>query len=170
VLPGSVWDGRRYTRGHAPIPTTGLEPVGPSVCGGRNGRLVWSWWGRAPYSVLTRSGQQFDVITAPTCLPIFATGWQQFPGDLCPVLESPRGMRLFIRRGARLHQDLARVRGLELAAPGTLIPLPPTRLPAGLVTWRIPPASVGWTPGNPEAVQEALATVFADYLGGCDDS
>src|SRR5438045_16584 len=104
VLPGSVWDGEHYTQGHTPIPTAGLTPVRVSPQSLRTVTEVWSWWSVAPYSVLARVGEDFDVLTAPADVVGKALELPSLALRSCPIMRSPRGesARLLIRPGARL--------------------------------------------------------------------
>ena len=155
VLPGPACDGLRYTAGHCERPVEGLVPVLPSARTVRQPREVWTWWNLAPYGILARAGEAFDVVTAPTALAIEASAHPWFPLNGCPVAMAPDGARFLVRPGAKLRPELVAHR-VSVAEPSALLPLPPTRVLAGSVTWWIRPADVGWRLGDPDAVQAAL--------------
>ncbi|MFC4003975.1 hypothetical protein ACFS2C_09430 [Prauserella oleivorans] len=166
VLPGSACDGLRYTQGHTAAPTYGLVPVWGSGRTTREARRAWGQWNVAPYAILARAGEDFDVLTAPTWLAVEAVGRSQFTASPCPVSIAPDGVRLFVRRGARLWPELADVRGVGLVEPGAVVPLPPTRMVGGSATWWLPPEAVGWHPGDPDAAQAALVAVLGEAPDG----
>ncbi|MBV8931809.1 MAG: hypothetical protein JOZ47_07480 [Kutzneria sp.] len=149
--PGSVWDGRRYTRGHADIPAAGLEPLfsRPS----RDFRRVHSWWTIAAYSVLAATGEAFDVISAPLKLGVAATRTAPFRRTIAPASLSPDRLRFLVAPGVRLGLNLA---GVELVTDGALVPMPPTRVREGHLTWWVSPRLTQWKPGDSLAVQAAL--------------
>lgn len=155
VLPGPAFDGLGYTRGHVPEPVDGLHPVLRSARSLRSVREVWAWWSLAPYAILTRAGDDFDVLSAPTWLAVAGTQRSEFSRHPCPVLISPEGVRLLVAPGVGLLPELAGVRGVELITPGSVVPLPPTRM-RGSVTWWITPDQVDWQLGDPGVVQDAL--------------
>jgi len=155
VLPGPACDGVRYMKGHSAEPVAGLVPVLPGARTLRNAREVFSWWKLAPYGILARAGESFDVITAPTALAVEASRHPWFPLNGCPVAMAPDGTRFLVHTGARLRPELAAY-GVELAAPGTVVALPPTRVLAGVVTWWIRPTDTKYQLGDPDAVQAAL--------------
>ncbi|MFF0144448.1 hypothetical protein [Amycolatopsis sulphurea] len=115
VLPGSVWNGRRYTLGHTPTRVDGLAPVMLSGQTLRTAREVWSWWSVAPYAALARAGEDFDVLTAPAELVTTVSTALELPGSAvraCPVMLAPdrRSAQLLIRAGSRLRWELRRAR------------------------------------------------------------
>ncbi|MFF0144902.1 hypothetical protein [Amycolatopsis sulphurea] len=157
VLPGSVWNGRRYTLGHTPTLVDGLAPAMLSGRTLRIAREVWSWWSVAPYAVLARAGEDFDVLTAPAELVTVAL---ELPGSVvrtCPVMLAPdrTSARLVVRRGSRLRWELHGVRGVTLLPVGALVALPPTVTAEGEWSWWVDPSDAHG-PGLAGAVQRAL--------------
>src|SRR5437764_9838766 len=104
VLPGSVWDGERYIQGHTPVPTDGLVAVHVFPRSLRTVNEVWSWWSVAPYAVLARAGEDFDVLTAPAGLVEKALSLPSSALPSCRIMRSPRGgpARLRIGCGPRV--------------------------------------------------------------------
>ncbi|AHH93633.1 hypothetical protein GCM10010174_30230 [Kutzneria viridogrisea] len=151
LVPGATWDGARYTRGHAALPATELEPLFSKPT--NNFRRVNAWWNVAPYAVLAPTGEQFDVISAPLVLGVAATRTGPLLRSIAPVSLSPERMRFLVTPGVPLHPELP---GVELISTGSFTPLPPTRVPGGALTWWISPKWTDWRPGDPLAVQAAL--------------
>lgn len=162
VILASACDGLNYTRGHTPEEVDDLAPVLPSARTVRDVRAASSWWALAPYGILARTGEAFDVIEAPTWLAVLATGRTDFRRRLCPVLIGPSGVRLLVEPGAALDACLGGERGVCVTGPGALVPLPPTRMMHGNVTWWITPEQVQWRLGDADVVQEALLAVLAE--------
>jgi hypothetical protein len=162
VVPGSACDGLAYTKGHTRerMPTFGsAHPSGRTV---RSPKTASSWWALAPYGIGARAGEDFDVIECPTWLAVLATGRPEFRGHLCPVSLSPAGVRVLVACGARLRGELASVRGVRVAESGRLVPMPPTRILGGLVTWWTTPSQVNWRIGDPDVVQAAILAVLGE--------
>ena len=162
VLPGSVWNGQCYTLGHTPTPVEGLEPVMLSGRTFRSAREVWSWWSVAPYAVLARAGEDFDVLTAPSELVSEALEQEHGAVRSCPVTRSPDGRvaGLLVQPHSRLRWELHRVRGVTLLSDGVLVPLPPTRTAEGEWSWWRAPID-GYRLGLAGAVQRALRDASA---------
>lgn len=102
------------------------------------------------------------MIEAPAWLAMLATARPEFRRRMCPVSLAPTGARLIVEPGATLRGELAAVRGVAVAEPGVYVPLPPTRVLAGHVTWCVTPAHVAWRLGDGETVQDALLAALAD--------
>lgn len=162
VIPGSACDGLTYTKGHTREKVSDLVPVLPSARTVRDVRAARSRWALAPYGILARAGEAFDVVEAPTWLAVSATGRREFRRHLCPVLIAPAGVGLLVQPGATLWSEFVGVRGIRLAEPETLVALPPTRVLHGHVTWWITPQQVQWQLGDADAVQAALLAVLAE--------
>ncbi len=162
VLPGSVWDGERYTLGHTASPADGLRPVILSGRTLRTAREVWSWWSVAPYAVLARVGEDFDVLTAPADLVSAALRSPDSAAGACPVMLSPdrTSAMLLLRPGSRLRWELRTVPGVILLPVGALVALPPTVTGEGEWSWWVDPFD-GYRPGLPGAVQKALSAAAA---------
>ncbi|MFB9427815.1 bifunctional DNA primase/polymerase [Streptoalloteichus tenebrarius] len=159
LLPGAIWDGRHYTRGHHTRVVSDLEPVLPVERATSDLYRVSRWWRTAPWSVLAVTGEKFDVITAPTTVAMAATHTMPWRHNPCPVAVSPSVVRFFVAPGAALRPDLATVPGVEVLPAGSLVPLPPTPVRCGVVTWWVSPSSLGWRLGSSLAVQAALVAV-----------
>jgi hypothetical protein len=168
VVPGSVWDGQRYTQGHTALPTVGLGPV---MVSGRTmtvARDAWSWWSVAPYGVLARVGEKFEVLNVPAELVLAALAAGDGAMTSCPVMRSTAegAARLIVSQGTRLRRALADLAGVTLLPGGSLVPLPPTATAEGVWTWWIHPADTGYRPGNGAAVQQAL--ISQAHAGSAD--
>lgn len=162
VVPGSACDGLTYTKGHTREKVANLEPALRSARTVRDVRAARSWWALAPYGILARAGESFDVIEAPTWLAVSANGRPEFRQRLCPVTIAPPGVRILVQLGASLWPELSAARGVQIAAAGTVVPLPPTRMLGGLTAWWIRPAQVNWQLGDADAVQDALCVVLEE--------
>ncbi|HEV7978994.1 hypothetical protein [Amycolatopsis sp.] len=158
VVPGSVWDGQRYTQGHTGLPTVGLVPVMVSGRSMSVAREAWSWWSVAPYGVLARVGEKFEVLNVSSDLVSAALATDDGATRSCPVMRSPDGdsARLIVTQGTRLCGALGCLAGVTLVRGGSLVPLPPTETADGAWSWWIHPADVGYRSGNGTAVQDAL--------------
>jgi hypothetical protein len=143
VVPGSVWDGGRYTLGHCPAVVSGLVPA---MVSGRSLRLtheVRSWWSIAPYAVLARVGEDFDVITVPLAAVEDALRRGEKSVWSCPIVIA----------GGSAHL---------LVAPSGLVPvtvfvaLPPTLVEGEVSRWLVTPAEVAFRLGDAASVQAAF--------------
>lgn len=161
-------DGEHYIQGHTPVPTDGLMAVRLSPRSLRAVNEVWSWWSVAPYAVLARAGEDFDVLTAPAGLVAKALQLPTSVLQSCPIMRSPRGesARLLISAGSRLWWKLRAVPDVGLFPAGALVPLPPTVTSAGVWSWWIAPAECGYQPGLADAVQKELGAVCGPTPGG----
>ena len=137
VLPGPVCDGLTtwHPVSHAPLGPR--EPTVPRSAATVDHRVISQWWSVHRQSILAPAGGQFDVLRTPTYL-----GWRTlaaFDGGapLGPVAISPRGALFFVEPGT--CRDCGTVRGVECVSPGALVVLPPSRVVAGVVWWRISP-------------------------------
>ena len=160
VIPGSVWDGSRFTQGHMNIPTPGLIPIMLSGRTLREPQEVWSWWSVAPYAVLTRVGEDFDVLTAPISLVRATLELDDSIISSCPIIVTPakEQARLLVRTGSRLRWELRALSGVSYIPGGTLMPLPPTIEAGGAHEWWVSPSKCSYMPGKAGAVQAALAS------------
>ncbi|WP_143268707.1 hypothetical protein [Amycolatopsis vastitatis] len=168
VQPGSVWDGERYIQGHTPVPTDGLVAVRVSPRSLRAVAETWSWWSVAPYAVLARTGEDFDVLTAPAGMVEKALHLPNSALRSCPIMLAPRreSARLLIRTGSRLWWKLRTVPEVGLFPTGALIALPPTVTSAGVWSWWVAPADCGYRPGLADEVQKTLGAVCGPTPGG----
>lgn len=158
VLPGAVWDGVRYTRGHVPTPTGELEPILPVARASAEPNRVWRWWRRAPYSVLVVVGDPFAAVRVPTALAHQLTG-EAGPGSARwwgPIALAPEGAVCLVRPHRWALARLPSLPGVAVLPAGALLPLPPTRIRGGAVTWQVSPTQTGGQPGDPAALLRAL--------------
>jgi hypothetical protein len=162
IAPGSVWTGSGYTRGHTDRAAGEFEPVFPRPT--RDVRRVHSLWKIAPYSVLTPAGTAFDVVSVPLVLGVAATRTGPFRRSLAPASLSPDRVRFLVLPGFPLAPDLP---GAELCTGGEFVPLPPSPVRGGAVTWWVSPLATDWVPGDPLAVQAALRQAAADLRQPC---
>jgi hypothetical protein len=162
IVPGSVWTGTEYTRGHTDRIAGEFEPVFPRPT--RDVRRVHSLWKIAPYSVLTPTGVAFDVISVPLVLGVAATRTAPFRRSIAPASLSPDRIRFLVRPGVPIASDLP---GAELCTAGECIPLPPSPVRGGALTWWISPVATDWLPGDPLAVQAALREAATDLHQPC---
>jgi hypothetical protein len=171
VLPGSIWDGRRFTLGHCATDVSGLVPVMLSGRTLRRAREAWSWWSIVPYSILARAGEDFDVITVPSTLVRAALAVDGSAMASCPTILAPRGARVLVRRGSRprLRSELRAVEGCRCCRRGAVVALPPTLVPGGSLRWWIAPDDVGYQPGDSDEVQAALVAALTSW-SGCEVS
>jgi hypothetical protein len=155
VVPGPLCDGLRYIGAGSARGVRATAPVVPAEGGSLDVRVVEHWWAERPYTVLAPLGVAFDVLCAPTLLATVATGLPMFRDNLCPVAMSPQGARFFVKPGGVLSPDLAGVRGVEILRRGAFLPLPPSRVVGGSMSWWITPAAAAGI-GDAETVQAAL--------------
>ncbi|MDT8910923.1 hypothetical protein [Amycolatopsis sp. PS_44_ISF1] len=159
VIPGSVWDGHAYTLGTTPTKTDGLVPSMVSQRSYRNAREVHSWWNVAPYSILSRVAEDFDVIQIPAGLLATSIEFARQSIIKSPVVIGPFGARILVSRGAELLPGLWNDLGIDIMPPGVFIPLPPTTIRAGSTRWLREPSELNYQLGDQKAVQEALLEV-----------
>jgi hypothetical protein len=143
VVPGSVWDGRRYTLGHCPTVTAGLVPAMVSERTLRLAHEVWSWWSIAPYSVLARAGEDFDVIDAPAKLVQAALRAGNSAAWSCPIILTADRARLLV--------------GPTAGKTSKLVALPPTLVEGEASRWLITPREVDYRLGQAATLETALA-------------
>ena len=143
VLPGPVCDGLTtwHPASHAPLGPR--EPTVPRCEATVDRGVVSRWWSVHRQTILAPAGRRFDVIRAPGLL-----GWDAlaaFDGGapLGPVALSPHGVLFFAEPGTVVDLHLDSVPGVEIVSPGVLVALPPSRVVAGAVRWRISPLDRG---------------------------
>jgi hypothetical protein len=121
---------------------------------------VDSWWQLHPFSVLLPTGHAFDVLELPSHLGA-ALLREPHPRALGPVAVAPGAAWAFlVAPGHGLRPELAGRLDIVLHGPGSWIPAPPTRTPAGAWRWRLHPDSTGWRLPDPYSVQERLLTAL----------
>ncbi|MFD9891417.1 hypothetical protein ACFWY9_18895 [Amycolatopsis sp. NPDC059027] len=115
------------------------------------------WWS-SPRMILTAPGRVFDVLCMPVSLAAAAAA-RLAKDQLCPVMFTPQGARVFVECGARLRPELAsRVR---LLSQSVWLPLPPSRLVPGSAVWWVSPADTAYRVGNAETFQEAVLAAIS---------
>lgn len=162
VLPGSVFDGRRYVVASTYRVTDGLRPVLPRDAAYTEARTVAAWWkvttALVP-SVLLRTGQSFDAVSVSRELAVEAiqsTAFRAAPG---PVILRPDQGRAYFLVGlgeSVLTPDEARPTVIEPVRPGAWLAAPPTRTAVGGVAWLVPPHVTGWAPLGAGVLAAAL--------------
>ena len=162
IVPGSVWNGAQYTRGHTDRIAGEFEPVFPRPS--RDVRRAHSLWKIAPYSVLAPTGRAFDVISVPLVLGVAATRTAPFRRRIAPTSLSPDRIRFLVLPGVPLASDLP---GAELCTDGECVPLPPSPVRDGALTWWISPVATDWLAGDSLAVQAALREAALDLRRPC---
>ena len=162
LVPGSIWAGDHYRTEQPGQRTTRLEPIShwPTA----DLRRVDSWWKLAPYSILAVTADEFDVICTPRHLGIQVTKTALFQYCPAPVSLSVEHARFLVAPGCTLQPEL-NGHGITLAPPGALIPMPPTMLARGRMSWLIPPESTQWQPGNALLLQAALHSAITALRG-----
>lgn len=140
VLPGAWWDRRRYRCGGVECGVSGLH-----VAGHHSGPVIGSAsvesgarWSDRPCTLMLATGSVIDVLE----LPARASAAVESALVLgVPVARLPTGRWLLfaatadggVSSGAPVDP---RRDGLLLHGRGSLVPLPPSRLPHGRVRWR----------------------------------
>ena len=157
VLPGAVWDGTRYIRGHVPTPTGELEPVLPVERASAEPNRVWRWWRRAPYSVLVVVGDPVAAVRVPIAPARRLTAEAGWRG---PIVLAPEGAVCLVRPERWALARLPSLPGVAVLPAGALLPLPPTRIRGGAVTWQVSPSQAGGQPGDPVALLRALRALW----------
>jgi hypothetical protein len=174
VAPGAWWDAAesRYRCAQPGCVTQGLHPTVPDIdsvlrrCMVSVGHaavtdpgLVACRWGRRPFAVLMPTGQVADVLElAPSIAPRVVAASP--PG---PVATLPDGrVLLFTEVGTAPDPELVGPAALH-HSQGSWVPLPPSRLATGRVTWLRSPRVAGWQLPNLRdlrvALHAALSTV-----------
>lgn len=162
VLPGSVYDGRRYVVAATRSVTDGLRPVLPRDQATTDVRTVAQWWKvTTPLvpSVLLKTGQAFDAVSVSRELAIEAvqtTAFRDAPG---PVILRPDEGRAYFLVGlgqAVLPPEEARPTVIEPVPPGAWLAAPPTMTAVGGVAWLVAPRFTGWAPAGAGVLAEAL--------------
>jgi len=108
--------------------------------------------------VLLATGGLFDVIEVPAGIGLRAVAAEKRG----PVAVAANGRWLFfVRPGLPLRSELDRCFDVVLHGPGSSVPAPPSRLPAGDVRWAVRPGKIHWRLPEPAGVQALLV----DALG-----
>ncbi|MGH3467078.1 MAG: bifunctional DNA primase/polymerase [Thermocrispum sp.] len=162
VLPGSVFDGRRYVVAATDRVTDGLRPVLPRDQASTAMRTVAQWWTvitpLVP-SVLLRTGSAFDSVSVSRELAVEAVQTMAFRAEPGPVILRPDQGRAYFLVGlgeSVLPPEGARPTVVEPVPPGAWLAAPPTRTTVGQVVWLVAPRVAGWAPIRAGVLAEAL--------------
>lgn len=162
VLPGTVFDRRRYT-----VPATGrtmdgLRPLLPRDAASTDMRTLAQWWRvTTPLvpSVLLRTGRVFDAVSVSRDLAVEAVQTTAFRGAPGPVILRPDQGRAYFLVGlgeSVAPPERARPTVVEPVRSGAWIAAPPTRTAVGGVSWLASPQGAGWEPVSAAALAKAL--------------
>ena len=154
---GYAWHGWPIAPGAHPTPCqNGGWPVPLAAALPYQGPMstndVARCWHHHPHAVLLATGLSIDVLAvrAPLASQLLHT-----LGEHGPVAELPDGQWLvFVEAGQPPEPPpghTGRYHGL-----GSWVPLPPTRLGHGHLTWHVDPASTGWRPLRRDRLHHAL--------------
>ena len=158
VLPGAYLNRRRFCCGTG-CRTEACHPAGQGGAdlSSRAAGVIGRWWSRRPYSVLLATGLAFDVIEVSVCPGAGIAGVAA--GG--PVAVTPAGhWMMLVRPGTPLRPELSGRTDVVLHGPGSWVPAPPTREPAGRVRWVVAPEDVAWKLPDPGQVQAALVDLL----------
>lgn len=173
VLPGSVWDSRRYVVASSYRPTDGLRPVLPRDQASTDVDTVAQWWrvhtALAP-SVLLLTGRAFDAVSVSRELAVEAvqtTAFRDAPGPAILRLDQGRVYFLVGRGESVLPPEGARPTVVEPVQPGSWLAAPPTRTAVGAVSWLVPPRFTGWQLASAAVLAEALRVAVPRVESAC---
>lgn len=162
VLPGSVFDGRRYVVPSTRRPTGCLQPLVPIDQASVEVRTVANWWRMQTSlvpSVLIVTGPMFDAVAVSRDLAVEAVQTDAFrdvPGPV--IMRADEGRAYFLLRcGERVPPpEDARPTVVEAVPSGRWLAAPPTRTAVGGVSWLASPQGAGWAPVEAAVLSEAL--------------
>jgi len=160
TLGGCAIEGPHPTLAEAAGSTTTRCQVSVAHASTQDLGTVAARWGRWPYAILLPTGYVADVIelrgsAARTVRAVLAEY-----EVLGPVAVVPDGRTLLFTSpagplGKNLVAELTAA-GAVCHGRGSWVPLPPSRLAAGLVEWLEPPGAIRWRVPPPEMVADAL--------------
>lgn len=153
ILPGTVWNGERYIRGLSDKPAGELEPLWAPSRATRNARKIYAWWSWAPFSILALTGEVFDLLDVPN--PLADQALRAGLAEPTPVSRGPDGMRFVLAPGCALPADLEAL-GVRRVPPDSLVPMPPTPIRGGELTWCVSPDDTRWRWPAADSVFAAL--------------
>lgn len=162
VLPGTVFDGRRYTVPATGRASDGLRPLLPRDAASTDMRTLAQWWRvTTPLVplVLIRTGRVFDVVSVSRDLAVEAvqtTAFRDAPGPV--ILRPDQGRAYFLVGLGESVAPPARARPtvVEPVRSGAWIAAPPTRTAVGGVSWLASPQGADWEPLSAAALAKAL--------------
>jgi hypothetical protein len=176
VAPGSWWDPHdgRYRCAEPDCVTESLHPtlpdfasqlarrcqIGVTRAATRDPDTVNDRWGSHPYSVLLPTGHVADAIELGPVLARRALAVLAAYEQLGPAAVYPNRRVLLFTTVARaldapLTAELTRAGALHHST-GSWVPLPPTTLASGEVTWARTPEAARWRLPSPRHVADAL--------------
>jgi hypothetical protein len=156
VVPGAALEHDRYVCGPL-CPTVACHPAVDAWedAASYESADVDGWWAHSAFSVLLATGYTFDAIEVPAHIGAVAAR----SATLGPIVVTPSQRWMFlIEPGDQLRPELSAQLDVVLHGPGSWIPAPPTRTPAGRIRWEIHPAVTSWRLPNPYAVQKLLVS------------
>ena len=156
VLPGPICDGMASWHPASVEPLRCDQPSVNVELATTDSEVISRWWTRFPAVILTVLGTRFDVLRVPTPTALQATVAMSRGSQLGPVALAADGTRFFVKPGSTLKPEMACIRGVELVRRGSLIPLPPSRIKPGVVSWWISPTTVKVRLGNACDIQDAI--------------
>jgi hypothetical protein len=137
-------------RGGWPVPLAAALPYhGPMSTND-----VARCWHHHPHPILLATGGSIDVLTvrAPLASQLLDT-----LGEHGPIAKLPDGQWLLFVEAGQPPEPLPG-HPMRYHGPGGWVPLPPTHLEQGQLTWHIDPASSGWRPLRRDRLHHALRT------------
>ena len=139
-----------HRRGSWPVPLAAALPYhGPMSTND-----VARCWHHHPHAVLLATGGSIDVLAVRQPL---ATQLLHTLGEHGPIAALPDGQWLFLVEAGQPPEQLPG-HPMRYHGPGSWVPLPPTRLGQGHLSWHIDPASTGWRPLRHAQLHHALRT------------
>lgn len=159
VLPGTVFDGRRYTAPATGRATDGLRPLLPRDAASTDMRTLAQWWRvTTPLvpSVLIRTGRRGLGVADLAVEAVQTTAFRDGPGPV--ILRPDQGRAYFlVDLGESVAPpERARPTVVEPVRSGAWIAAPPTRTGVGGVSWLASPQGAGWEPLSAAALAKAL--------------
>jgi hypothetical protein len=166
VLPGSDWQGFRYRNAITGTSTRGLVPVVPRERATVEEDQVRAWWAELPHSVLVVTGRTFDVISVPMAWGKKASKHTVLRSCPTPMILTPDlHAHFLVALDSSMEVVLPAHPNVTLSQPGSVVPVPPTRMVGHLVRWEIRPERSGWQPGNRADVRKALMATAGSWSG-----
>ncbi|MFC4004922.1 bifunctional DNA primase/polymerase [Prauserella oleivorans] len=163
VLPGSVWDGRKWVVPGTRRKTSTIEPYLGLGAATTNVTQVLRWW-HADYalrpSALLRAGTAFSALSLPRTIAVDVLQTLLFREHPGPVLYRPDERRAYFLmqpHDARLVVTRCDSRTARFVPDGEVIVAPPSQLEHSLrTTWWVTPEESRWRPADAEMLAAAL--------------
>lgn len=156
---GYAWHGWPIAPGAHPTPGQhGSWPVPLAAALPYRGPMgtndVARCWHHHPHAVLLAAGLSIDVLAVRQPL---ASHLLDTLGEHGPIAALPDGWWLVFVEAGQPPEPLPG-HTMRYHGPGSWVPLPPTRLGQGQLTWYIDPASTGWRPLRRDRLHHALCS------------